>query len=431
MKSVFFAVVVVSSLCAQAVHARPATAPLSLSDALTLADARHETPRIAQARMARANAARKEALSLLFPSLTVLGTYKRAPEVVVESGGASRFIQRPNALNAQAVLEARVLDLAAFTAYDRVRTQQEAAKIDAREIARRFSFEVARSFFTVLAAEELDRAARLRQTLAAAAAQDATARLDAGLADSFSATRAQMELAAAQIAVEEAQGALEVAKAALEALVGQPVSQLVAPEGASLAPTDLTDETLASRPDVQRSVLLEDAARISTREPWLRLVPSLSVRAVASTTNEPGFIGTSNWNVAATLTWALYDGGLRYAQAAARSAELEEATASSDLTRRNAALEVKVANTRLSRTLAAAAPAEKQAELARRNADETGVRFGLGLATTLEQVDASSSAFLAESALARHRLALRTAQLDLLEALGQWPEDSAPSSLRP
>lgn len=431
LRSVLLTVLVVSTLSSPPANAQSATAPLTLPDALALADSRHETPRIAQARIARAQAARREALSLLFPSLTLLGTYKRAPEVIVDNGGAERFIQRPNALNAQAVLEARVLDLAAFTAYDRVQTQVQAAKIDAQEISRRFSFEVAQSFFTALAAEELVRAAELRQALASAAALDATRRLDAGLADSSTATRAQIESAAAQMAFEEAQGILVVAKAALSSLIGQPVSELAPPEATPLAPTDLTDELLGARPDVQSAVLLQEAAHIATREPWLRLVPALSVRAVTSATNEPGFIGTTNWSVAATLTWALYDGGLRYAQAAARSAELDEAAAGTDLTRRNAALEVQIANARLSATLAAAPPTEMQAELARRNAEETSVRFRLGLATALEQVDASSSAFLAESALARHRLTLRTAQLDLLQALGQWPEASEAQPLRP
>lgn len=412
-----------TSLLATVAVAQPA---LTLSEALSLASAQHETPRIAQARVAAAKAVRREALATLFPSLTLVGTYKRAPEVIVETGGSERLIQRENALNAQAVVDARLLDLSAFTLYDSLRTRQEAVVLSAQDLSRLFAFEVAEAFFTALAAQEFTRAAELRQKLAAGALADAQARFTAGLADRSQPTRAELELAAAQVALANARGAEEATLAALSALIGRPVSALAAPAPVALDRVEPTGERLAQRPDVQSADLFEEAARVATRAPWLRLVPTLGLRAVASTTNETGFIGATNWNVAATLTWALYDGGLRYAQAAARSAELEEAAAGADLVRRNAALEVRVANARLSAAQAAAKATEHQAALARRNAEETGARYRAGLATALEQADASSAAFLADSEVARQRFTLHTAQLDLLRALGQWPESAPP-----
>lgn len=414
---------VATTLLAAVAVAQP---PLTLSEALSLAASQHETPRIAQARMAQAQAVRREALALLFPSLTLVGTYKRAPEVIVETGGAERLIQRENALNAQAVVEARLLDLSAFTTYDSIKSRQQAVRLEAQDLSRRFAFEVAEAFFTALAAQELTHAAELRRQLAEGALTDARARFTAGLADRSQPTRAELELATAEVALANARGTEETALAALTALVGRPVSKLAPPGPVVMDRVEPTGERLEQRPDVQSADLFEEAARTATRAPWLRLVPTLGVRAVASTTNETGFVGTTNWNVAATLTWALYDGGLRYAQAAARSAELEEAAAGADLVRRNAALEVQVANARLSAALAAAKATENQASLARRNAEETGARYRAGFATALEQADASSAAFLADSEVARQRFTLHTAQLDLLRALGQWPESPPP-----
>ncbi len=66
-----------------------------------------------------------------------------------------------------------------------------------------------------------------------------------------------------------------------------------------------------------------------------------------------------------------------------------------------------------------------QADVAAQNAEEVRERFGQGLATALEQADATVARFEADAQLARQGFAARTAQLALAQALGLWPLDAA------
>ena len=63
--------------------------------------------------------------------------------------------------------------------------------------------------------------------------------------------------------------------------------------------------------------------------------------------------------------------------------------------------------------------------MAEQNAREVRVRYSEGLATALEQADATASAFEASAELARQRFALGVARLSLSQALGRWPAESA------
>lgn len=403
-------------------------APLTLAEALTLAMKQTEVPRVAAARIDRARAARREARSLIFPSLTLSGTYKRAPEVAFSSGGAEqRIIQRANGLDGAAVLESRLFDANVFTGIERVDKSADAAELDARELVRVYAFDVAESFFAVLGAAQVVGAAEQRLRIATQSLEDAKGRLSAGLVEQSVVTRAELEESRSKVALTQSRGGHEQATLSLAYLVGVPIDRPLAeppelpePPGSVDA---LADAAPNARADVQAAKLRVEAAEIAEREPWLRILPTLGLRAQSTATNAGGFIGTTNWNIAATLTWVLFDGGLRYAQAAARVAETAEASATTDALVRRVARDVRLARARLAAASEALKESEVQTTLARRNADEVRARFVRGFASALEQADAASSAFIAAADLAQARFSVRTAQLALLEALGRWPQD--------
>ncbi len=147
----------------------------------------------------------------------------------------------------------------------------------------------------------------------------------------------------------------------------------------------------------------------------------MGLRAVGTATNESGFNPPTNGNIAATLTWVLFDGGVRYAQAAARAAEAESAALTVSQFKRQVAFQVRTAATQLEAATAALADAEARAMLADENAKGVAIRFRSGLANAIEQVDAAEMSFEASTEVARQRLAVRRSQLALLEALGRWP----------
>ncbi|MFN2386338.1 MAG: TolC family protein, partial [Thermoanaerobaculia bacterium] len=214
-------------------------------------------------------------------------------------------------------------------------------------------------------------------------------------------------------------------------LIGAPADRPLAEEEPSLLaaapPEEIERDAERLRPDLQAAALRAEALRLLALEPLLRMVPTLDLQGIYRGTNEAGLSGNdTDWNVAATLTWEVFDGGVRYAQAAARRAEYREASLAADQLRRLIGQEIRTARADLDTSHAALEQARVRARVAQQNAEEVRVRFGEGLATGLEQADAVVSAFEAEAELARQRFALRLAELSLLRSAGRWPSISPP-----
>ena len=131
----------------------------------------------------------------------------------------------------------------------------------------------------------------------------------------------------------------------------------------------------------------------------------------------------NDWNLAATLTWELFDGGTRSAQGAQLRAAATEADLEAAALRRRVALEVRGALTDLATAGAALDQSVVRSRVAGQNAEEVRERFAHGLATALEQADATVAAFEAEADAERSRLDRTLAELALRRALGAAPLD--------
>jgi outer membrane protein TolC len=139
-------------------------------------------------------------------------------------------------------------------------------------------------------------------------------------------------------------------------------------------------------------------------------------------TNEQGVAGrTLDGNVSATLTWRLFDGGLRYADLASRRADVREAEYRAEDARTRVRQEVRGARISLDEARATLELAELRTRVAEQNAEEVRALFASGLAGALEQVDAAVAEYEARASLARQKVAVRVAELSVLAALGSWP----------
>jgi len=306
----------------------------------------------------------------------------------------------------------------------------------APEIRRALAFDVAASFFAVLSAEQLRDAASRRIEVAQATVSDARTKLEAGLASSNDLTRAELELATAQLALTEAQNAVVSSRLSLGYLIAAPADRpLVEPpaEPSEAASADELEQVAQeARADLKELTLRAESLRLLSLEPTLRAIPTLTLRGTYRGTNEAGLSGRErDWNVAALLNWEIFDGGTRYAEAAARRAEYREALLNADALRRRIGLEIRTAQTDLATSRAALEQAEVRARVADQNAREVRVRYSEGLATALEQADATVAAFEAAAELARQRFALGIARLSLSRALGRWPAAVAAVPVEP
>ncbi len=406
--------------------ARPAVAePLTLERAVQLALARNEQPRIAAARVDRARAQVREAWASFLPSASVTGTYtRRAREVVGNFGGQQTVIQSKNALNGAATARLGLVDASAIPDLRSARTGLEASRVEAGEVRRQLAFQVADVYLQILAAQTVHEAAVRSAELARATVADASARLSAGLGNKNDVTRAELTVATADLSVTQAANTIRSLRLTLQYLIAAPVNgELAAPQlPEPRVATDDADRSAARRPDVHALELRAHAADQADDAPLLGLVPSVDLIGTYSATNESGFSGhNTNWNVALTLTWNLYDGGFRYAQAHALEADTRAARLQAQALTRQVKQEVAQAALDMQTAEQALHQAEVRARVATQNADEVRERFAHGLATSLDVTDGIVQEFEAQAALAQQRLARQQAGLSYVRATGGWP----------
>jgi outer membrane protein TolC len=406
-----------------------AAEPLELKEAIGRSREKNETAGIARARLERARALRRQAISALFPTLTAQGTYtRRANETTREVEGATIVLQKEDALSGQLTLEVDILDARALAGLPVAAHGLDAQSFESRELERRLTFEVAQSYFAVLSAESVDGAASERLSAAKATVEEARSRFEAGLAAKNEVTRTELELASAELARTNARTGVDRSRLALSYLIDEPIEgrPLVEPPQEALPPLDanvLAEIGRAERPDYLALLERAEQAAALAREPLLRLIPTIGARGTVFASNETGFTGrTVDANLAFIATWTLFDGGTRYAERDARWAEHEEARLRAEQLRREIALDVRSALLDLEAARAALDQAEVQARVAQQNAEEVRAMFSSGLASALEQVDAAVSAFEAQSVLARQKVGRRVAELSLLRALGRNPQ---------
>lgn len=424
--------ILISFVVAGPAIAQAPAAPMTLDEAVAAALARNETAGQADATLAGARAVVREAYGALLPRLTLTGIYtRRSEEVTRVVGGAEAVIQSQDALNGNAVAEIDLFRAPAIPLLQAARRSREAAQLERAETRRALAFETAQAYLGVLTGERLLEAARRRAELAARTADEARRRMAAGLAARSDVARAEVEAASAMLAQTDALNTLAKARNALAYLIAEdgarPLTAPTFPRPASATADAWVARALAGRADLQAREARAAALDARSAAPWLVYAPSLKAQASYRMTNEAGISGKEkDWSAALIAGWTLFDGGVAAAQASQADAAYEVAHLEAAQARRGARYEVRDALTELDAAAAAYAQAETAAAAAGIYLDETSRRFKAGLASGLEQADASVTAYQAESDVVRMRLAWQRAQLALAAAAGDWPPGVTP-----
>ncbi len=408
-----------------------AAAPLTLDEAVRLALDTSEDVRAARARRAQADAGVTAARAALLPGLTLTGSYtRRAREVTRNVGGEDVTIQSANALGANLTVATTLFDGRAYPLLRAARRQRDAATLDEQERRRQIAFGAAAAFLTALGHERVVDAAVRRQEFAVARQRDAAARVDARLVSTNDRTQADLEVATASRELAGARAALAVAYAELAWWIGGDVAgPLVEPDRLHATasapqpdPAGLADLAHRQRPDLAATRLRVDVARELAAEPGRRAWPTLDLIGQYRLTNEAGLSGhNTDWLVTLSATWELWDGGRRGADARARALDVELAHLDVSAADRRARAELAAARARLDGARAALPPAEQVAAAAAQHADEVAVLYAQGLARALDVVDAGARRYDAEVAVARARVELAAAWLELGLATGAPP----------
>jgi outer membrane protein TolC len=301
--------------------------------------------------------------------------------------------------------------------------QVRVATFSAEETRQQVALTAAVAYLAVIGAERQLEIANANRTTAAALAEYARVRLEAGQGSRLNYVRAAQELAAvegrAQVAallVRRAQEALGVAIFAdgpADANGDPQLRPAVAPDG---------DLWMLERPDVRRSSAELSAADRVARDTWKSWLPTVSAGFTPQYVTPKGFFEpAATWRALFVLQVPLFDGTLS-ATRRIRRAELETARLRLEDVKLQARSELRMAQDAVTRAEQIVATLRQAAESAAEALRITEVAYRAGAASNVEVVQAQQTARTSESehALAEDRL--RQARLDLLVALGQFPE---------
>jgi outer membrane protein TolC len=365
----------------------------------------------------------EKARTAFLPVVTAAGTdtqhaYAATPSAPNNIGQATATINQP------------IVNAPAFPLYAQAKNlanAQHAQNVDDKRV---LAFQAASAFFAALQAQAVVQAATRQLDNAKANLKDASDRVDSKLSGSNDATRAQIDVSGAQRELDTDKGLLDNALVQLAFVLNAPVPASCADPAPTLAASrqappsadSLVQFAFGHRPDMVASKYAAVAAHDFAGEPMLRLVPTLGLQGQTLVTTNPGPL--DHWNdetVTATLTWTIFDSGVRYADKHSRDAQAEIADLTFTQLRRNVDAQVRGALALLVAAQAAVRSAEETTKAAQTNVDETSILYKQGLAKAIELVDANDTRFSAEVAYAQAQYGLAQAYMNYRQALGLDP----------
>jgi outer membrane protein TolC len=395
-----------------------AQSPLRLEEAIHLALTRNERSQVADLQVAVAHAALERARAGFLPILAAnANEAERSSSTTSHAGTATITFTQP------------LVNLPTWPLYGQARQLLDAQSASSSDDKRTLSFDAARAFLSALIAAETLKAADRRLDAASANLANTQARAQAQLASTNDVSRAQIDFASAERERELDRGALEAALIQLGFVIVAPVGTPPAPPDAVLAsslrplaaPDSLVRFALQKRPDVLASRHAALAARDAAAEPLLRLAPSIAATAQAQGTTGQPADKTYEESVAITLSWTLFDAGVRYADKHARDAQAAIAELNLRALERNVDAQVRAASALLASAQVALKASREAMLAAQRSLEETTILYKQGLAKAIELVDGTDSRFIAEVNFASAQYSLAQAWLNLRQAVGLDP----------
>lgn len=390
---------------AATVREEPAPRPISLEDARKQAIQRNETWQIVQTRIERSQSERRVALAGLLPFANASAQGTIGPEIRL----GDRVFQPAFNWNAQAALTIPLLDMPALANYlqsgELIEQQESLAKWQRTLLL----LEVEQAYFTLVSAgQEVEIAERTRD-LRKTYVERAEALVQAQVAVPIDVARARADYLQAEQAVVEARIAEANAADSLGVLMGeQPGMSWRGTIALKEAPPHVSGAaaSLINRGDIAAQSAQLASLRYAEDAQWYALIPQLDLGTSArfgppTVSNPDGYI----WSVSLSLTWALYDGGARYARAESIRAQQREVELVRAQSVRQGTVEIARAERDWQAAQAQIQLADEQLALAQQSLELARQRFEQGVASSLEINDANGALFNAE--ITRNRGVLR------------------------
>lgn len=419
----------------------PTAAVLAFEEALAIAEKQNPSLDAARARLQQSRELGNKAWSGYLPSITASGSYLRNPaELTFAFPGAPEpvVLQKQNQLSGQLSARQALLVPSLWPAIRNAYLGERAAALTAENTRREILFAVAQAY---LGAANLREAVAVQEQLLEVRRgfeRDAQARYEAGDVERLAVLRTTLDRKQAEQEVVQSRNAYATAKSALAALLARPVDFEVAlPRGAPVSvPAEGEDAASAEktaldrRPDAAAARLNVELARGGRRQVIAEYAPSLYASGNYSATNTAGITGQATlWNVGLSLSWTLFDGGLREANLRESSGKIAEANANLRGTEEQIRDEVRKARSELESAEANLSTAEERVKLAWESVRLAKQSFDAGATTYLQVTDVNAALASAQLSAVAESLNVQLSRLSLTRAMGLF--DPTGHSLAP
>ncbi|MCC7009620.1 MAG: TolC family protein [Acidobacteria bacterium] len=293
----------------------------------------------------------------------------------------------------------------------------------AADVRRQVAVAAAQAYLAVVAARrQLDVDERALEN-ARAHLDYAEKRLAGGVGSRLNQLRAAQAVSGDESRLENTRLALRRAQEALGVALAEdgPIDAAGVP-AFEPPPSGAAEEWMTRRPDLRAQTAAIQSAEHVIRDAWKVWVPTASVAFTPQLVAPAGlFQPARTWRLAFSISQPVFDSSPR-AQLALRRIALDRAQLARTTREIEVRAEIRVAEE-------AVASQERALESARRAADQANevlristAAFEVGATTNIEVIDAQRSARDAETTAAIAEDALRRARLDLLVAVGRFPQ---------
>ena len=402
----------------------PAMEQVMLQDAVSRALANN--PTIAQAAEAvlRAEGLLQQARAATMPGVNAFYT-----NATLDSGRSFNgvIVQPRNQSTIFADLSVPVLAASRWAAASQARDQIDVANLSTADVRRQIAVATAQTYLAIIA-QRRQLEVNMRARDAANAHLDyAQRRLAQGAGTRLNELRAAQEVSTDEARLENAGLAVRRAQEALGVLMAAngPVDAAAEPTFDIPPAPAIADETawMAARTDVRLSIATQRAFEHVWHDSHKDYFPTATVALDPQTLAPSGaFTSSRSWRLAISVSQPIFDGGQRKGLAKLREAAANASRFGQVSLQNQARSEVRLAQETVRSTERALVSIRLSAQQALEVLSITNTAFEAGATTNLEVIDAQRSARDAESAVGIAEDAVRRARLDLLTALGRFPQ---------
>lgn len=400
----------------------PALEKVSFDEAVRRALARNTNALVAAEEVRRAEGLLGEARSGSLPFLGVTGTLTWLDAARVSQG---RVIASQRQANATGLVSVPLLAPSRWFQWAHASQALDAVAAGEADARRTVAVTAARAYLTVIAQRRaVDVSVSARDT-AKAHYDYAHARRGGGVGNALDELRAEQELAASETQLEAGNIGLARAREALGQMAGADGPLDAADEpGMPELPGEAEAMAVAetSRADVKAAGARAYAAERVFRDSWADWLPTLT-GTFQPFVQDPASLQYPDrgWQAQLILSFAIFEGGLRPAQAKERAALAGEAREELEGITRQARSDVRIAFETLARSRSALDSARRGSVSARAAVGLADKAYQAGAVDNLAVIDAEQRARLADVTAVIAEDSVRQAVLDLLAAAGRFP----------